>query len=132
MNKLAVSVFACIVVALGAAIVKRQAPAAYDLPDGAELIVGSITTSFSCDNRIYGYYADVANRCQIFHVCLPETFPDGTAQTRMFSFFCGNQTVFDQQALVCANFQDALPCDQSESFYSVNELFGRTDVPFRT
>ncbi len=24
---------------------------------------------FSCDGRPYGYYADVANECQIFHIC---------------------------------------------------------------
>uniref|UniRef100_T1J0Q8 Chitin-binding type-2 domain-containing protein n=1 Tax=Strigamia maritima TaxID=126957 RepID=T1J0Q8_STRMM len=104
---------------------RRQAATAYTLPDGAELIVGSISSTFSCDAQKYGYYADVANRCQIFHVCVPV---EGAA-TQIFSFFCGNQTVFDQENLVCASVETALPCDQAASKYSVNDNFGKTDRP---
>lgn len=110
---------------------KRQAPTTYTLPDGADLILGAINTGFSCDGRIYGYYADQGNDCRIFHVCVPDVFPDGTTQTRMYSFFCGNQTVFDQAQLACAHPQDVTPCDQAQNYYSVNENFGKTDRPLQ-
>jgi hypothetical protein len=128
MNKLVALGLVCVVVAFTSALVKRQATSLV-LPDGAELIVGQIVDGFTCEGKIYGYYADVPNRCQIFHVCLPEILADGTPQTRIYSFFCGNQTVFDQANLVCASLEEATPCDQAESFYSVNENFGKTDRP---
>lgn len=49
---------------------------AYDLPDGAELIVGPIKTTFKCPEK-YGYWADVDNDCKIFHICHPVDYPDG-------------------------------------------------------
>ena len=51
---------------------------------------------FSCDELSYGYYADVDNDCQIFHVCLPVVFADGKNQTFKWSFICPEETVFDQ------------------------------------
>ncbi|GAB6024865.1 hypothetical protein CHUAL_009979 [Chamberlinius hualienensis] len=131
MNKSAIVSVVCIAAfaLISASLVKRQADGGFVLPDGAGLIVGSIVGGFSCEGRIYGYYADVANRCQIFHVCVPDVLPDGTTQTRIYSFFCGNQTVFDQAQLVCAHALDATPCEQAESFYNVNENFGKTDRP---
>ena len=52
-----------------AAATARQA---YELPDGSDLLLRSnLVTSFSCAGRPYGYYADVANDCQLFHVCYP-------------------------------------------------------------
>lgn len=45
------------------------------LPSNATSIRSDITDNFSCVGRSYGYYADVENDCQIFHVCLPVTYP---------------------------------------------------------
>ena len=45
--------------------------------------------SFSCDGRAYGYYADPATNCQVFHICLGE-------QDIKWSFLCPNQTIFNQ------------------------------------
>lgn len=45
------------------------------LPSNATSIRSDITDNFSCAGRPYGYYADVENDCQIFHVCLPVTYP---------------------------------------------------------
>ena len=45
--------------------------------------------SFSCDGRAYGYYADPATNCQVFHICLG----DGDIK---WSFLCPNQTIFNQ------------------------------------
>ena len=60
---------------------------------------------------------------QIFHICLPIQDNDGlVTSTAKYSFFCGNGTVFDQQALVCNHADDAFPCEESPS------LFG--SVPF--
>ena len=45
--------------------------------------------SFSCDGRDYGYYADPATNCQVFHICLGE-------RDIKWSFLCPNQTIFNQ------------------------------------
>ncbi|OQR72270.1 hypothetical protein BIW11_01335, partial [Tropilaelaps mercedesae] len=46
---------------------RRQNSGLYNLPDGADLIVGPYTTNFQCPES-YGFYADVENGCRIFHV----------------------------------------------------------------
>lgn len=50
---------------------KREA---YELPDGLDYIP-SIRTTFQCPGA--GYYADMDNNCQLFHVCIQHTFPTG-------------------------------------------------------
>ena len=61
----------------------------------------------------YGYYADVTSGCRIFHVCLPIADDVGNQiETHHYSFLCGNQTVFDQHALVCNHAEDAFPCNE--------------------
>ena len=48
-----------------------------------------------------------------------------TVDVAQFSFVCGNQTVFSQDALTCMHFEDALPCEESEQLYDlVNAEFG--------
>ena len=59
--------------------------AGVDYPNYSEVPKGG---SFSCQNRIPGYYADMETRCQVWHWCLHS----GT----MYSFLCSNGTVFDQ------------------------------------
>merc|ERR1711936_936371 len=74
--------------------------------------------SFSCEGQDYGYFADVESGCEIFHICLPMQDNDGVVtSTAKYSFFCGNGTVFDQQALVCNHADDAFPCEESPSLY---------------
>ncbi|CAG0923581.1 unnamed protein product [Notodromas monacha] len=83
---------------VGGAVYGRMA---YQLPDGSDLLLGAqLRTTFDCSGRIYGYYADVDNNCQIFHVCYP--IPDGNGQiieTAQFSFLCPNTTLFSQDTL---------------------------------
>jgi len=61
------------------------------LPDNATLIRENIVDTFSCQDRIYGYYADMENECQIFHVCMPQT-----RTAIRWSFICPAETVFNQ------------------------------------
>lgn len=69
----------------------------YALPEGAELLVGPVRSTFTCFAN--GYYADVDNNCQIFHVCYSAEHTDGTHEQHMYSFVCGNQTVRYQYML---------------------------------
>lgn len=66
------------------------------LPSNATSIRSDITDNFSCAGRPYGYYADVENDCQIFHVCLPVTYPDGQERQFRWSFICPEETTFNQ------------------------------------
>ncbi|XP_040572141.1 uncharacterized protein [Lepeophtheirus salmonis] len=106
--------------------VSSQSPSAYQLPADAELTLDSpVSTSFSCDGQAYGYYADVDNNCQIFHICLPiEDDAGQIIETTQYSFVCGNTTIFDQQTLTCNYPEDAFPCNEAPSLYGAVE-FGR-------
>ncbi|CAL1290734.1 unnamed protein product [Larinioides sclopetarius] len=107
----------------------RSKRAAYELPDSAELIVGAIRTSFICSND--GYYADVDNNCQIFHVCHTVVNMDGSSEMLQWSFFCGNQTVFNQFSFTCSYPEDAVPCGSARDFYYLNANLGAgPNVPF--
>ncbi|KAK4310138.1 hypothetical protein Pmani_018277 [Petrolisthes manimaculis] len=100
---------------------------AYQFASGYENIIGQPSETFSCDGRPYGYYADVDNDCRVFHVCVPITDEEGQA-TAMghFSFFCGNETIFNQESLTCSKLEDSLPCQDAASLYDlVNSEFGR-------
>ncbi|GBL87671.1 hypothetical protein AVEN_81302-1 [Araneus ventricosus] len=92
--------------------------AAYELPDSAELIVGPIRTTFVCSNE--GYYADIDNNCQIFHICHTAFHADGTSEMQHWSFLCGNQTVFNQFSFTCSNFKNSIPCASSGNFFYLN------------
>ncbi|CAG0888986.1 unnamed protein product [Cyprideis torosa] len=94
------------------------------LSSGAFVLFGSILSSFSCEGRNYGYYADVSMDCRLFHICHPMVFPDGVSQTFQYSFFCGNTTQFDQSKLTCVHTIDAIPCSESENYYYRNDEFG--------
>jgi len=89
-----------------------------------------VQEAFSCEARPYGYYADVDNACQMFHICYPVVYPDGQEEMFKWSFLCPNQTMFDQSTLVCTFPLDALPCEEAPNFYngpdSINDQFGRT------
>ncbi|XP_063599505.1 uncharacterized protein LOC134775825 [Penaeus indicus] len=116
------------VLCLAAAASARMA---YQLPDGfLDILGGDPQQAFSCDNRAYGYYADVANGCRIFHVCEPIADELGElVETAHYSFVCGNQTVFSQESLTCAHPEEAFPCDQAETLYDLsNADFGKIPV----
>lgn len=101
-------------------------PSVFVLPDGANIIVGDIREGFSCEGKIYGYYADINNDCKIFHVCVPVLDAEGqpSQPALIFSFFCGNGTLFNQENLVCDHAEN-VDCSQSETYYSVNQEFGK-------
>ena len=40
--------------------------------DTEGLLNQPLVKDFSCEGRDYGYYADVANACQVFHICWPK------------------------------------------------------------
>ena len=104
------------------------ARSAYELPADSELLLSApLQTTFSCDGRSYGYYADQDNNCEVFHVCLPITDDVGNAlETAHFSFVCGNATVFSQESLTCATPEEAFPCEEAATLYDiVNSEFGR-------
>ncbi|CAL4064000.1 unnamed protein product [Meganyctiphanes norvegica] len=96
-----------------------------NLPSGASALLGGISSSFSCADRPYGYYADPDNYCRVFHICNPALFGDGTVQTYQYSFFCGEGAVFDQSKLTCVAEFEATPCQDAPNFYFRNEVFGR-------
>lgn len=107
----------------------RSKRAAYDLPDGADLIIGAVRTTFVCSSD--GYYADQDNNCQIFHVCHTAINPDGTSEMLQWSFMCGNQTVFNQFSFTCAYPEDAVPCASARDFFYLNANLGAgPNVPF--
>lgn len=97
-----------------------------ELPSNATSIRAEITDTFSCENRGYGYYADVENECQIFHVCLPVMNADERKErTFRWSFICPEETVFSQQVFTCVRMED-MPneCKDSEQYYQLNNNFG--------
>ena len=95
--------------------------------DTDQFLYSPLVLSFSCEGREYGYYADAANNCQVFHICLPVEDDFGAVvETAHWSFICGNGTIFDQSTLVCNHPQDSLPCDKAESYYN-QVLFGVID-----
>lgn len=105
-----------------------ETEAALGLPSDSSSIRENIVDDFSCEGRPYGYYADVANECQIFHICYPVTYADGEEEIFKWSMICPTGTIFDQSSLVCSFPLDALPCEEAPTFYegpdSINSRFG--------
>ncbi|KAJ0170362.1 hypothetical protein K1T71_014290 [Dendrolimus kikuchii] len=100
------------------------------LPANATSIRENITDTFSCENRTYGYYADVDNECQIFHICYPTQMASGRNVTMKWSFICPAETVFNQEVLVCTRSRDSIPCEDSPEYYDLNMEIGK--VPNKT
>ncbi|KAF2365577.1 Chitin binding domain [Trinorchestia longiramus] len=69
-------------------------------------------TSFRCEGRYPGYYADLEAKCQVFHRC--------QQSGKTHSFLCPNGTVFSQRLLTCDRWT-AVNCSRSERFYRVNQ-----------
>merc|ERR1711872_252731 len=79
-----------------------------NLPSGASVLLGSISSQFSCVGLPYGYYADEG------------------VETYQYSFMCGEGTQFDQRQLTCVRPEEATPCQETRNFLYVNEQFGRS------
>jgi len=94
------------------------------LPAGSnDILSAPYDESFSCEGRDYGYYADISNNCEIFHICLPVEDNEGNViEFAKWSFVCGNGTVFDQESLVCNHREYAFPCEESEALYGATEF----------
>jgi len=103
---------------------------AYQFSNGYLDILGAEPQqTFTCEGRNYGYYADVATGCQVFHVCEPILNELGeTIEMAQYSFFCGNQTVFSQESLTCSHPEEAFPCEEAETLFDLsNADFGKID-----
>ncbi|XP_067118219.1 U-scoloptoxin(01)-Er1a-like [Centruroides vittatus] len=127
MIKIVLLLVSCLALTSALPRTKRQA---YALPDGVELLIGSIKTSFTCSGD--GYFADVENNCQIFHVCQTVVREDGSPETYQWSFMCGNQTIFNQYSLTCADPYESVPCGSARDFFYVNGNIGNEKLPFLT
>ncbi|XP_070393509.1 uncharacterized protein [Dermacentor albipictus] len=87
-------------------------------------IEARVETPFSCVGLPYGFYADPAHRCRVFHICNPQVI-NGETVTRSFSYYCPGDKVFDQLHFSCLQPNASSPeaCDEAEFHYSINEAF---------
>ncbi|XP_046399133.1 uncharacterized protein LOC124165693 [Ischnura elegans] len=95
------------------------------LPSNATSIRVDISNNFQCEGRNYGFYADVDNDCQLFHVCLPVQMQDGNEFTLKWSFICPGETIFNQETFTCARMEDSVACADAPQFYRLNDNFGQ-------
>lgn len=110
---------------------KRQSGGELLLPDGVEfLLAAPLQSTFRCEGA--GYYADIDNNCQIFHICDVQVNQEGLAEVRQYSFACGNQTIFNQLTLTCALPDDSIPCNLAPQFYPINQRIGQPNVLLHT
>ncbi|XP_053207425.1 U-scoloptoxin(01)-Er1a-like [Panonychus citri] len=124
--------FAIVIVAVCARNVreKRQANTLL-LPDGIEFILNApLVSKFRCEAA--GYYADIDNNCQLFHICDASTNPRGVAEIRQYTFACGNQTIFNQLTLTCSTPEESIPCEIAPQFYAINSKLGLEKTPLHT
>lgn len=73
-----------------------ESPSLLTLPSNASSLREDIVDTFNCTDKEYGYYADVDNDCQIFHVCHPVHFGQGRSTMYRWSFICPESTIFNQ------------------------------------
>jgi hypothetical protein len=120
------------ILAFFAANAMPQSPRGYEFPDGSEDIISApVAQEFTCVDRPYGYYADINNACEVFHICLPiEDNAGAIIDFAQWSFVCGNQTIFDQQTLTCNYPTDAFPCEEAESLYNAVEYGLKDDAAY--
>ncbi|XP_076069336.1 uncharacterized protein LOC143041396 [Oratosquilla oratoria] len=69
-------------------------------------------TSFECENRLPGIYADQEAACQLYHMCLHGG--------HKHSFLCPNGTVFHQAYFICDLWFN-VDCARATEFYILNE-----------
>ncbi|CAL4108615.1 unnamed protein product, partial [Meganyctiphanes norvegica] len=73
-------------------------------------------TSFTCEGRIPGYYADPETQCQAWHYC------QGSESHSRHSdgFLCPNGTIFNQRHSACVWWYE-FDCVLAEGYYHVND-----------
>ena len=64
------------------------------------ILVSAVETSFLCDGKAMGYYADPEGECQQFHICVSNDIGSQSAPLK-FTFLCPNGTLFNQQYFIC-------------------------------
>jgi len=82
-----------------------------------------IVTTFTCQGKKYGYYADIDNNCHIYHVCHPSKTEFGVDRFTHYSFFCNDGTIFDQENTICVPETNEMrtKCKQSHLHWSTIE-----------
>ncbi|CAN7982514.1 unnamed protein product [Ixodes hexagonus] len=79
------------------------------------------SSNFSCDGRMYGYYADVELQCRYFHVCTVKAGVDGKRVYEKHSFVCPDEdSYFDQLEYECVWHGNASPCSEAAMHYDGN------------
>jgi len=124
-----VLVFGMVAAMFASVMAAPQVVGGYEFPAEVDSYLnGPLDTSFTCEGKDYNYYADVANNCQIFHVCLPvlDEAQVEVVEYQQWSFICGNTTIFDQSTLTCNYPQDSFPCEEAPSLYGAIE-FGKIE-----
>ncbi|GIY38450.1 chitin-binding type-2 domain-containing protein [Caerostris extrusa] len=121
---LGIVLIGCLAVCSG--MPKRAKRAAYDLPDGVNLLIQTCAQLFLV-------------RVTAIMLMWTTTVRSSTSATdttrgspRQWSFACGNQTVFNQLTFTCSYPEEAIPCDKAPDFFYLNGNVQRGDpeVPF--
>ncbi|XP_045120222.1 uncharacterized protein DDB_G0293534-like [Portunus trituberculatus] len=103
-------VYGCVTFVTAAARSRRQTgEAGLDYPTYSEVPPG---LSFTCEDKLPGYYADPEAQCQVWHWCV--------SSTMKYSFLCPNRTLFNQLYRVC-DWWFNVDCADSPSSYNINE-----------
>ncbi|XP_063878504.1 putative transcriptional regulator cudA [Scylla paramamosain] len=103
-------VYGCVALVSAAVRPRRQAgEAGLDYPTYSEVPFG---LSFTCEDKLPGYYADPEAQCQVWHWCV--------SQTTKYSFLCPNRTLFNQLYRVC-DWWFNVDCADSPASYNINE-----------
>ena len=103
---------------------KRQA---FLIANGADTFLKNpLNTQFRCVKT--GYFADIDNNCQMYHVCVVQPESNGKSIIRQYSFVCGNGTIFNQLTLTCSDPEESLPCEDSPKYYKLNNKIGERDT----
>ena len=106
--------------------VKRQSN--FLLPtDANTFLKAPMKTTFRCVRT--GYFADIDNNCQMYHVCVVQEKATGHKVIRQYSFVCGNGTMFNQLTMNCDDPNESLPCEDAPRFYRLNDKIGNKEEP---
>jgi len=92
----------------------------FELPADWANIRSNIDTSFSCVGRAFGYYSDIHNDCQLYHVCNPRE-ENGVTVYSHSPFICPLGTVFDQRSTACIHSTPDFSCAESVQHYAETE-----------
>ncbi|CAG0880765.1 unnamed protein product [Darwinula stevensoni] len=72
-------------------------------------------TGFRCQHMVHpGYYADIEEQCEVFHVCTPSN--------GQISFYCPQHTRFNQKYLTC-DWSENVQCSLSPYYYYHNSHY---------